>query len=236
VQPDAPLFDQFTANPQSWNLYTYGRNNPLSGTDPTGRAWKIFHYAWKVAQAAYKGQDMYQTVKGLVDSGKTVFSPNVNVTTTDRLKASASFLGELSGASDVVKGVRSLRTTAGVVDAGDLKRRADTIANAAPSQMTRDKVTISVGDASSTAGDQTRLVASSEGSLRNAHVDALQPGEVAVEGVRGTHAEVNLLNAAQEQGLKVTAVAASKPICEGCAAKIEQAGAVAVSELKKGKP
>ncbi len=40
TSPDAPLVDQYLSNPQSWNLYGYGRNNPLSGTDPDGRAWQ----------------------------------------------------------------------------------------------------------------------------------------------------------------------------------------------------
>ena len=30
TSPDAPFADQFPENPQSWNLYVYGRNNPLS--------------------------------------------------------------------------------------------------------------------------------------------------------------------------------------------------------------
>jgi RHS repeat-associated protein len=36
--PDGPLNDQSASDPQSWNLYSYGRNNPLRFIDPTGRA------------------------------------------------------------------------------------------------------------------------------------------------------------------------------------------------------
>ena len=33
--------DQSPFSPQSWNLYSYGRNNPLSGTDPDGRQYTV---------------------------------------------------------------------------------------------------------------------------------------------------------------------------------------------------
>jgi hypothetical protein len=38
ISPDLPGIDQHIANPQSWNLYHYARNNPLHYTDPTGHA------------------------------------------------------------------------------------------------------------------------------------------------------------------------------------------------------
>ena len=38
MTPDPPLLDQDVADPQSWNLYSYVRNNPLSFIDPTGNA------------------------------------------------------------------------------------------------------------------------------------------------------------------------------------------------------
>jgi len=36
TSPDKPLLDQHVADPQSWNLYVYARNNPLLYIDPTG--------------------------------------------------------------------------------------------------------------------------------------------------------------------------------------------------------
>jgi RHS repeat-associated protein len=38
MSSDGPFSDQNNENPQSWNLYTYARNNPLRFTDADGRA------------------------------------------------------------------------------------------------------------------------------------------------------------------------------------------------------
>ena len=36
TSPDVSLVDQFAQDPQSWNLYSYVRNNPLMNVDPSG--------------------------------------------------------------------------------------------------------------------------------------------------------------------------------------------------------
>jgi RHS repeat-associated protein len=41
MTPDPPLMDQHIADPQSWNLYSYVRNNPLSFVDPTGNSIEL---------------------------------------------------------------------------------------------------------------------------------------------------------------------------------------------------
>ena len=38
TSPDAPFADQHAADPQSWNMYAYIRNNPLKSIDPNGAA------------------------------------------------------------------------------------------------------------------------------------------------------------------------------------------------------
>jgi RHS repeat-associated protein len=39
TSPDAPFAGQDETDPQTWNLYTYTSNNPLSRIDPDGRRW-----------------------------------------------------------------------------------------------------------------------------------------------------------------------------------------------------
>jgi len=41
TNPDQPLIDQFPQDPQRWNMYSYGRNDPLKYTDPTGQAVQV---------------------------------------------------------------------------------------------------------------------------------------------------------------------------------------------------
>ncbi len=41
MRPDGPFLDQYSTDPQSWNLYTYVRNNPIRNVDPNGEACRV---------------------------------------------------------------------------------------------------------------------------------------------------------------------------------------------------
>ena len=55
---DVPFADQGAADPQSWNLYSYTRNNPLVRVDPNGRF--VFTLA-AIAAALYVAADIVST-------------------------------------------------------------------------------------------------------------------------------------------------------------------------------
>ena len=97
---------------------------------------------------------------------------------------------------------------------------------------TQQKVTIAVTE----TAQGTRVVSSSEGVLRPAARAALKPGEVAVRGARGTHAEINGVNGARSAGLSPTGTAASRPICQNCANALRGQGVEPLSPLKGAPP
>ena len=51
TSPDLPFVDQIQSDPQSWNIYTFVRNNPLKLTDPTGM------YVWTSALGGRKSDE-----------------------------------------------------------------------------------------------------------------------------------------------------------------------------------
>ena len=70
---DAPFADQFAANPQSWNLYSYTRNNPLARVDPDGRF--VFTLA-AIAAALYVAADIVSTGVDVYTLYDTVQNPD----------------------------------------------------------------------------------------------------------------------------------------------------------------
>ena len=89
---------------------------------------------------------------------------------------------------------------------------------------------MAVGLAEDASGARQVLVGTSEplGYLRPGVT--LNPGEILAPGLR--HAEADIVNFAQENGLNLLEVGATRPICFACASLIEGAGATPVTPLK----
>ena len=72
---DAPFADQGAADPQSWNLYSYTRNNPLVRVDPDGRF--VFTLA-AIAAALYVAADIVSTGVDVYTLYDTVQDPEAS--------------------------------------------------------------------------------------------------------------------------------------------------------------
>jgi RHS repeat-associated protein len=71
---DDPFADQHSDDPQSWNLYSYARNNPLRFIDELGRA--VFESAAKLMEAGQKvvgRKELVATVVGSGTNGKPIY-------------------------------------------------------------------------------------------------------------------------------------------------------------------
>jgi RHS repeat-associated protein len=120
TSPDIPLIDQHVHDPQSWNLYAYGRNNPLKNVDPTGN---VVETIWDIANV---GLDLYSL-------GSNLYQGNFGSAAVDAggliLDAAATVVPFVpGGAGTAIKAARAADT---VVDAARGLNKADSVADAA---------------------------------------------------------------------------------------------------------
>jgi len=95
----------------------------------------------------------------------------------------------------------------------------------------KGKTVIATALATTSAGERVTLVGSSEGGLRPEQNKMLRPNEIPVKG--NSHAEINILNHAQANGMTVNKIAAAgSGICENCAPAIVGSGAVIYSPIR----
>ncbi|NVB40623.1 hypothetical protein G6O69_22485 [Pseudenhygromyxa sp. WMMC2535] len=135
------------------------------------------------------------------------------------------------------KAVRELAEDGGeILIAGSIKRkgkkgnvdaatRAKEIHDLVP-EPTRRRTTIAVTETK----EGTRIVSSSERSLRPSQRAALHQGEI--EGIGLGHAETTGLATARELGLTPTGTAASRPTCGNCASSLKAEGVQTLSPLR----
>lgn len=99
TSPDSPLIDQYPEDPQSWNLYAYVRNRPLTLIDADGKAaaWALngFNEASKIYSGAPPGVGKILAGVGVVLAGAavvaTVDRSDVGAVWDKAVSASATF-------------------------------------------------------------------------------------------------------------------------------------------------
>jgi RHS repeat-associated protein len=111
TSPDAPLLDQHILDPQSWNLYTYGRNNPLRYVDPTGQAIELIGdederkraLALLASSVGKAGANLY--INSVKDGDNTRYFVGVNGSLNDfaKMGSGAAGLADVIGAKPVVE-------------------------------------------------------------------------------------------------------------------------------------
>jgi RHS repeat-associated protein len=229
-----PLSDKYVYN----STYAFSENQVTGHVELEGLEKFSVQDLWSSAGIT-SSTDPKQFVK---DVGKETLKPSTwaEASAVVGQIAAGALLGILTegvGSGTIVtaetRALNSVRAT--TIEAGEvsLAQRATEIQGTLPVR-TQNATTTAVASATTAEGQSTTLIGFSENNLRPVQAAALKPGEVAVSGAG--HAEVTILNHAQANGMTVIAVAASRPICPGCATAISNAGAVPASPLKIVKP
>lgn len=78
MSPDPPLLDQHIADPQSWNLYSYVRNNPLSFVDPTGNAVELLCSGSDASKCAAERQKELEFLQKSLGNDKAASNLYIN--------------------------------------------------------------------------------------------------------------------------------------------------------------
>jgi RHS repeat-associated protein len=192
-----------------------------------GTAAPLIGYGLAAYGAYETGKTGYEVV-----SGKEAYTGR-ELSNSERSEKGGELIGGFVGGGLGAKsglGGKIAGEAAGETKLPSLETRANDIHSTVP-KATQSRTTIAVAEATTADGKSVRLVGSSEARLRPAQRSALQTGEIATTG-KG-HAEVTVLNHAKANGMTVQSVAASRPICSGCATAIQNSGASASSSLKK---
>ena len=78
MTPDPPLMDQHIVDPQSWNLYSYVRNNPLSFVDPDGNDIELLCSGSAASKCAAERQKELQFLQKSLGNDKAASNLYIN--------------------------------------------------------------------------------------------------------------------------------------------------------------
>ena len=139
-------------------------------------------------------------------------------------------LAGLAPLAAIGTGMKALGLAEDVAEDGfSVAGRVTSLQDAIPAAQ-QGRITMAVGLAEDSNGVQQVIIGTSEpmGYLRPGVT--LDPGEILAPGLG--HAEADIVNFAQQNGLNLLEVGATRPICPGCASLIKGAGATPVTPLK----
>ncbi|MDX2267788.1 MAG: polymorphic toxin type 47 domain-containing protein [Bryobacter sp.] len=123
TSPDSPFIDQNPEFPQSWNLYSYTRNNPLKYVDRTGEAIET---AWDVLNIGLGVKSFVDNVRSGNYGSAAIDAVGVVV---DSAAAVVPFVP--GGAGAVIKGARLAEKADDLVDGVKALNRVDDAADTA---------------------------------------------------------------------------------------------------------
>lgn len=203
--------------PATFNRFAYGSDNPVGNVDPDGRQTlprDVYQIDWQDHRTRETASEFAIGVVPIAGAVQGVLTAIAEPTATNIALAAVGAIPEIGGAIGAAsRGVSAAE-------------RATVLAN----QMGRTKNFVTVAVTETAEG--TRVISTNEAYLRGSVKASLEVGEVNVKGVAGLHAEVNGINAAKELGLTPIGSAASRPICQGCAAKLAEENVPPLSPLK----
>lgn len=197
------------------NLYAYVNNDPLNLLDPMGLAWQT-NYGYGYGANAMRAADNLRAG----NYGAAAYY--------EFLYTAETFLAitPFGAAGNVAaKGGSVLAAESGFSVAGRVAQLQEAIPLAQ-----QGRITMGVGLAEDANGVRQVLIGTSEpmGYLRPGVT--LNPGEILAPGLG--HAEQDIINFAQQNGLNLLEVGATRPICPSCASLIKGAGATPATPLK----
>lgn len=228
---------QVLTDPQSFNAYSYAEGNPITGSDPSGRA--ILTQAQRAASLAASqaisnlysamaqgAQNAAQSTVSSFVSGYRQYASGVNTAINNPTGAYQSIKkGKNSALENVGIGVGaagfilSLGNGFGAAgDAAQLATRATEINGVldpiAQSMRTTAVLRTATGD----------IVAGGGRDLTGAQIESLLPGESAANPMPGAHAEVTAITQALNSGSSPQILGTSRAICASCQAYIQSQG------------
>jgi RHS repeat-associated protein len=217
-------------DPQSLNLYSYVRNNPLGGVDQDG------HCAGDpvVCRRICQDKPCFQAASGSAPPSLPAQQQiGQDPTLPTEVQPPPPSLADKVGEALLPKTPLDLALLV-IPDIGELGEAGAALSRVLELSSTMGKTADYVTLAVTETKEGTSVVSSSEEALRPAVRALLKPGEVAANGAG--HAEVTGVNTARQMGLTPTGVAASRGICPSCADFLRTAGVAALSALKATLP